>query len=167
VGTDIRAFIEYRSGQDDVWFPYADVSPERDSRVFAAIAGIRVEGATMLQPRGFPSDASASAEFTYYVRVIPDDEFVEDGLEPFIRASEAAEITASGGHYRDETRTHISHPDATCPSWLTLPEIHHALETAGIPRDTLAMEWQITLRILELLANEFDEEPRLVFWFEG
>jgi hypothetical protein len=165
VGTDIRAFIEYRSGQDDVWLPYADVSPERDSRVFAAIAGIRVEGATMLQPRGFPSDASA--EFAYYVRVIPDDEFAADGLEPFIRASEAMDIIASGGHYRDETRQHISRPDATCPSWLTLPEIHNALETAGITRDTLGMEWEITLRVLEFLENEFHEEPRLVFWFES
>lgn len=167
MGTDVRAFIEYRSGRDDIWLPYADVSPERDSRVFAAVAGIRVEGATMLQPRGFPTDASALAEFAYYVRVIPDDEFAMDGLEPFIRASEAGEIIASGGHYRDETRERISHPDATCPSWLTLAEIHNALGAAGIPRESLGIEWEITLRILEFFENEFNEQPRLVFWFEG
>lgn len=135
--------------------------------MFDAIVGVPVAGASMIQPRGFPADASAIAELAYYVRVVPDDEFVSEGLERFVRATEAAKIVASGGHYRDDSRERVSHPDACLPSWMTAGEIASALESAGIAAETLGMDWQLTLDVLHAIEADFEEEARLVFWFES
>jgi len=143
MGTDIRAFIEYRSGFGNIWFPHAEVLPERDYRVFGAIAGVRYGESPMLQPRGFPRDASASAELAYFVRVADDDEAIAEALYPFVRTREASRIVARGGHYRDEKRDYVSHPDAKFPSWLSGSELLAALASAEIAPESSGLEWQL------------------------
>lgn len=56
MGSDIRAFIEYRS--DGVWIGYAAVSPERSRALFAAIE-------ETIPSRGFPRDASGDTRLAY------------------------------------------------------------------------------------------------------
>jgi len=168
VGTDIRAFIEYRSASDDLWRTHSEVFLEREYGLFAAMAGVRAteDTTTLFEPRGFPADASAFAQRAYYAHIVPDQEFVHNGLSRFVRASDVAGIINSGGHYRHQSKGLISHPDALYPSWLTISEIQDALRAIGIRNERLGIAWQLALRTMQAIETEFHAEVRLVFWFE-
>src|SRR2546423_12916412 len=168
MGADIYAFIEYRSSSADIWRTYSEVFLERDYDVFAALAGVRAaeDKTTVFEPRGFPEDASAFAQLAYYVHIVPDEEFVANGLSRFVRASAIAGIIGNGGHYRYKSKNLISHPHVWCPSSLSISEIQHALQTAGIKNETLGMAWQLALRSMQAIEAEFrPAEARLAFWF--
>lgn len=169
MGTDIRTFIEYRSSSDEIWRTHSEVFPERDYRLFAAIAGVRrdEDSPVLFEPRGFPADASAFAQRAYYAHIVPDQEFVHDGLSRFVRASDVAGIIAGGGHYRHRSKDIISSPDARRPSWLSISEIQNALRAIGTGNETLGIAWQLALRTMQALEAEFHAEVRLIFWFEN
>jgi len=169
MGIDIRAFIERRSSSDDIWRTHSEVFLERDYRLFAAIAGVRGAGDTtvVFQPRGFPSDASAFAQLAYYAHIVPDQEFVHNGLSRFVRASDVAGIIGDGGHYRPKSKDIISRPGARAPSWLSISEIQNALRVIGIRNETLGIAWQLALRTMQAIEVEFQAEVRLAFWFEN
>ena len=167
MGTDIHAFIEYRSSSDNIWRTHSEVILERDNRVFAALAGVNGgrDGTTVFEPRGFPEDASAFAQLAYYVHIVPDQEVVGNGLSRFVRSSAVAGIIRCGGHYRYKSKNIISHPDARHPSSLRLGEIQNALWTIGIRNETLGIAWQLALRSMQAVEAEFRAEVRLTFWF--
>ena len=168
MGADIYAFIEYRSSSADIWRTYSEVFLERDYDLFAALAGFRAaeDKTTVFEPRGFPEDASAFAQLAYYVHIMPDQEFVGSGLSRFVRESDVAGIIGSGGHYRYKSKNIISHPDARCPSSLSISEIQHALRTIGIGNETLGIAWQLALRSMQAIEVEFRRAGvRLTFWF--
>lgn len=169
MGTDIRTFIEYRLSPDDIWLTHSEVFLERDYRLFSAIAGVRgaEDDITLFEPRGFPADASAFAQLAYYVHIMPDEEFVHNGLSKFVRASDVASIIECGGHYRPRSQDIISHPDARRASWLNVSEIHEALRAAGVTSETLGNAWQLALRTMRAVEAEFHAVVRLVFWFEN
>ena len=168
MGKDIRAFIEYRLASDDIWRSQSEVFLEREYRLFAAITGVHYteDTTTLFEPRGFPADASAFAQRAYYAHIVPDQEFVHNGLTRFVRASDVAGIINSGGHYRHQSKDIISHPDALYPSWLSISEIQNALQAIGIRNETLGIAWQLALRTMQAIEAEFHAEVRLAFWFE-
>ena len=169
MGTDIHAFIEYRSSSDDIWRTHSEVFLERDYRLFAAFAGFRVveDHVTVFEPRGFPKDASAFAQLAYYVHIVSDQEFVANGLFRFVRAGEVDAIIADRGHYRYKSKNLVSHPNARRPSWLNISEIQTALRIIGISNETLGMNWRLGLRSMQAIEAEFQADVRLVFWFEN
>lgn len=169
MGTDIRAFIEYRSPSDVIWHTQGEVFLERDYRLFDAIAGVRgtEDSITVFEARGFPADASAFAQLAYYAHIVPDEEFVRNGLSRFVRASNVAGIIGDGGHYRPKSKDLISHPDAQKPSWLSIGELQNALRTIGVSSETLGMSWQLALRTMQAIETEFQAAVRLTFWFES
>jgi len=168
MGTDIHAFIEYRTPSNEFWRSHSEVFLERDYRIFAALAGVREEeGETaVFEPRGFPKDASPFPQLAYYVHIVPDDEFVANGLSRFVRESDVPRIIGDGGHYRHQSKNLISHPDARDASSLSFAEIQHALRTAGIGDETLDFGWQLALRSMQALEAELHAKARLTFWFE-
>ena len=168
MGADIYAFIEYRSSSADIWRTYSEVFLERDYDVFAALAGFRAaeDKTIVFEPRGFPEDASAFAQLAYYVHIMPEEEFVANGLSRFVRASDIAGIIRNGGHYRYKSKNLISHPHARYPSSLSISEIQHALRTIGIGNETLGIAWQLALRSMQAIEAEFRRAGvRLTFWF--
>jgi hypothetical protein len=168
VGTDIHAFIEYRSSSDEFWRTQSEVFLEREYSLFSAIAGVSgpEDIDTLFEPRGFPEDASAFAQRAYYAHIVPDQEYVHNGLTRFVRASDVAGIIKNGGHYRHQSKGLISHPGALYPTWLRLSEIQDALRAIGTRNETLGIIWQLALRTMQALEVEFHAEVRLVFWFE-
>lgn len=169
MGTDIRAFIEYRPSPDQIWRTHSEVFPERDYRLFSAIAGAsfgRDDSITLFEARGFPADASAFAQIAYYAHIVPDEEFVRDGLSRFVRAGDVAEIIANGGHYRHRSTGLISHPDARYPSSLSLSELQTAVRAVESRDETPGFAWQLALRTMQAIETELPAEVRLVFWFE-
>ncbi|HYS70503.1 MAG TPA: hypothetical protein VEM14_09705, partial [Gemmatimonadaceae bacterium] len=166
--TDIHAFVEKRSSFDNIWRTHSEVFLERDYGIFAAFAGVRAaeDDVTVFEPRGFPEDASAFTQLAYYVHILPDQEFVANGLSRFVRARDVAGIIADGGHYRHKSKNLVSRPDARRPSWLSISEIQTALRTIGIGNETLGINWQLTLRSMQAIETEFQARVRLVFWFE-
>lgn len=167
MGTDISAFIEYRSASDQLWRTHSEVFLERDYPLFASIAGPRGEEDTLFEPRGFPADASAFAQRAYYAHIVPDQEFIHNGLSRFVRVSDVAGIIKNGGHYRHQSKDIISHPDAHTSSWLSLSEVQNALRAIGIRNEAPGILWQLALRTMQAIEAELHAEVRLVFWFES
>lgn len=96
MGTDIRAFVEYRQGE--AWYAHAELFLERAYSLFALIAGVRSEGTSLMVPRGLPDDASGPTQEAYFVW---DDEQEDLAPDPDATApswllfSELAEILGS------------------------------------------------------------------------
>jgi hypothetical protein len=169
MGTDITCFIEYAlDGNHGPFFTaFAEVFLPRDYTLFGALAGVRGETTPLYAPRGFPRDASASAEERHYVWVIDPASETEWKGEPFMPRDEAEQLIARGFSYSDAARDRLAHPDWQEASWLTLAEVREALAHSQVELASCSPEFTLTMQICEQLDRTFPLGCRLVFWFSS
>jgi hypothetical protein len=167
MGTDIHLFVEHRLNPGGEYFSLTEgeFNLPRDYEIFAALAGVRTAERPLIEPRGFPQDASSDAHQGYYHRV-SDEEQDFDEWWSIERPEDAQNYVDRGLSQKKSWRDTelVSAPDAHHPSWLSRSELLTALSRAGLDPEKLSPEYRIVVAALDLLA---DGDGRVVFWFDS
>jgi hypothetical protein len=165
VGTDIHLFVEYRV-PDGRYFSLTKGEFELTSNydAFGALAGVRRDVEPLVEPRGFPDDASLYVRRAYYC-LISDLPAHHDGFWRLVKPENVRDYVARGrSHTKSWAKLElVSDPDAHTASWLTASEFEAALAPPSV-NDTLREDFRIVLDALQRLAAR---DARAVFWFDN
>jgi len=160
--------------------------------------GLRPRKRPLYPARGIPDVVSWAVADCYYLRVIePDqdpreflaewckgeslpapvsradaDRFVADGLSCFAPNPYVSDVSSRGENgvtqIRQVRRQLVSNPNWHHASWLTLAEVHAALDHFGLRVADLEVDVQALLQTMALIEQKCgDGRTRLVFWFDN
>jgi len=175
MGCDMHGVIEFETHEGRV-LPFARVWLGRDYRLYAALAGVRAtpEERPLFPPRGLPAKRSYVIRDLYFHSVVDDARANDPSLrgEDFVTRSQADAMVNRGAFYTPNAfgvpDSFVSKGDWHTPSWLTLAEIHKALEHAQLRLDECNGEFRAALAAMSELAKGCaPDSVRLVFWFLG
>jgi len=128
MGCDIHAYLDYdlpmQDGNPHAWH-LAHFSIHRASWLFGILAGVRcdeVQGQKPVSPpKGLPERISYQVKCKAHLVVLDQDETQEDGT------CTRKDAERWGGHYVDEDKKWVDHPDWHSHSWLSLEEVEEAI----------------------------------------
>ncbi len=148
------------------------ISPPRDYRMFAALAGVRADENEhpLIVPRGFPGVSSSDTFNEFHLCVVSDSE--TDVGPRDIRQSYTNELIDKGVARvvipPGRSAAWLTDPDFHTPGWLTCQEIIASLDHCGYERSELSVEFRIVLAAMDMLDQEYGtDHSRLVFWFDN
>jgi len=167
MGCDIHAVIEFEKW--DLYWGYAEVSLPRDPRQFSAIAfgegGITDD--LPYPPRGLPFDHSLRVSLLFFVGADELKDLANRFGEEF-NPEEAAKSWGDWALTKYRECGALPGPDFHTPSWLSLPELKHAVMVADLDISNQSPEFRATVCAMESLSDAYGaDKTRLVFWFDG
>jgi hypothetical protein len=169
MGCDIHMYIEYKSKkrEDNSWFNFGGrINPGRNYFMFGILAGVRciVEGA--FEKKGLPENLSFESKNGNYVYIYEDDK-----SENSCTLETAKSWEKSWGckiiYTKDNVPYKVENPDWHTHSWLSVDEFEKAMEIYKSKAEySIYVKYEAILAAMKKLA-EFDNEVRIVFWFDN
>jgi len=179
MGTDIRAFVEVESSTATSTTFTSLFRPAlyRNSVVFAALGHphLATDFTPLFPLRGLPQNLGNEAFFECYKPIVQYNEALDWRGHDFILNYEVGRSTVFQDPQRDgrplSKLGYVLHPHFELASWLTLSEIHMAIQHAGISFGEAVQNDNYTEHafLFDTMANAeryFGHKTRLVFGFD-
>ena len=170
MGCDIHCFVEHKRKDQNRWECFVGpVNPGRNYRVFAKLAGVRVDyydSTVYPNPKGLPKDVSWTVDRHSWLYVA--DNPADSRHEGFC-LREHADLWVNGGLSKyNEDKSKVSNPDWHSHSWATQEELSAAIKKSS--RDKYSYGVNSEWTVLNSIMKEFKrlgEDVRLVYWFDN
>lgn len=170
MGADIHGVVEVDHSGTEFHSPsgVAYVEWPRSTELFVAMGCFGKEA--MVPMRGLPTQCSFLTLERYAVRVCPDGEKNEHGLDKVIEQSEALRLVEAGSSHRLSEPViqgdYISDDSFAYPNWITTNELKALVATFKSKRsDSVSMTCEATISFMEHFESH-GVQTRLVYWFD-
>jgi hypothetical protein len=180
MGCDIHLFAEYETPTDGLAaFANGEFDIPRAYNLFAALAGVRIDGRRpLIEPRGVPAALTAGVFQHYFLPIVSDDKQALWRGFSYVPESEARpQITAGMLQFSAQQPAtswvvselgYVIDPDAHSASFLTLEETKASLAHHSLAVQETPVQFQVLLEALEgLEARIAGARARVVFWFDN
>lgn len=181
MGCDIHTYVEYaqkRDGTEPYWQNFTRNGGSRNYLMFGILAGVRVPGAQLFEPRGMPEgELGWDTSEDYWTLVAPAEhpEWADDDKWVSVEMAErwVAEGSSIGVHHETGRLRKVSGPDWHTHSHLTADELEQALAhyeaISGnyyLSSEPAPTEWHAMLAAMRAFEAR-DMLTRVVFWFDN
>lgn len=174
MGCDIHTYVEFGKSQkngDVYWDNFTRDGGSRNYVMFGVLAGVRVSGVQLFEPKGMPDGPlghRTSEDYWLYVAPESHPEWADDDRWVSLEQAERwVENGSSVGEKDDAGRLRrVSGPDWHSHNWLTADELEQALEHYKMVSADAPPEWAAMLASMRAFEAA-DYQTRVVFWFDN
>jgi len=170
MGCDAHCYVEYRTKEEtnrEYWSSFGGrINPGRNYWMFGLMAkGTRSEFEEAFEPKGLPELLGYQSTYDAYMYIVDDDDEMDEPSHQCKRSD--AERWAKYGNKISEDNRFIEHPDWHTHSWLSVNEFEEVLNSFNKMKDAYPQpEYEALLAAMKTL-EKYNNEVRLVFWFDN
>ena len=171
MGCDAHMYVEYKrkKSERDYWFSFGKrINPGRNYWLFGLMSkGVRSEFPKSLEAKGMPDNAAYESRGDNQLYIVDEN---PNDTEGWCTMEQAKQWETYGCKFVNNTKgnpTWITHPDWHSHTWLTTEEFKKVIDSYNsMDNSHSGCEYEVLLSAMQKL-EEFDNEVRVVVWFDN